>query len=187
MCLIAFSPAKRHKRHLHHHSHHHDEPLVEELVRVSHPTHHHHSKVRIVMPAPQNGHTHHRYHHHHYHPLHLHPPSIRLHGHGKKRAPTPPPPGPRPIKSRPRSRSGEPTYRTQVVEPQEVRETTRIALREAAPNRGRLRRVAGYEVLSSRVPWSWDCVSSASSGTERRVRRVGGLKHPPFGSLTEWI
>lgn len=39
----------------------------------------------------------------------------------------------------------------------------------------RLRRVAGYEVLSRRVPWGWDCV-------ERREGR-----YPPFGGAETWM
>lgn len=76
-------------------------------------------------------------------------------------------------------------YRTQIVEPalkevREVKDATRIALREVKPERGRLRRVAGYEVMGKDVPWDWDCVGSvASSG--------GKLRYPPFGGMDRWM
>jgi hypothetical protein len=74
----------------------------------------------------------------------------------------------------------------------ELRETTRVALRELRPDRGRLRRVAGYEVLGREVPWDWDCVSSAASGIgtwKNGDRKQGGsrLKYPPFGNMDRWL
>jgi hypothetical protein len=75
-------------------------------------------------------------------------------------------------KDRDRNRDkGEQLYRIQPIyehRAPEIRETTRIALREVRPvrERVRLRRVAGYEVLGRRVPWSWDCVSGTGTGTE---------------------
>jgi hypothetical protein len=158
---------------------------------------------------------HHRHHlHPHLHPLHLHPihghhhhhdTSFSLHGHGKRRCT--PPPGPPPTRDsstcrpqpRPRSPSShqprEPIYRTQIVEPGEVRETTRVALRTSHTDRqrGRLRRVAGYEVLGNQVPFDWDCISStvgSSKGGGRWVRKkakTSGLKYPPFASMDQWM
>jgi hypothetical protein len=150
-------------------------------------------------------HLHHR-HHHHIHPLHLHPIPRKLHGPGKKRAPAPPPPSrcsPLPSHSSSPSHSREPIYRIQpfpnpstsppyrtiVAEPRpgvdEIRETTRVALRETRPERGRLRRVAGYEVLGKEMPWSWDCVSSTASSDIRRKRR--GRVFPPYGGPGSWL
>ncbi|KAF2240724.1 hypothetical protein BU26DRAFT_544717 [Trematosphaeria pertusa] len=200
MCWITLSPAKRH----HHHTHHSDPgSSVEELVRIRHDAYNpRYSKVRIVAPSivvEDDHHHHHRHHlHPHIHPLHMHPihnhHSVRLHGPGKKRCPPPPPPPPSRNPSRCREPDREPIYRTQIVEPartQEVRETTRIALREVRPERrerGRLRRVAGYEVLGREVPWSWDCVSSAASGGGSRGGRSGsGLRFPPFGGMDRWM
>lgn len=221
MCWITLTPKKRKHHHHDHHSHlphfhhHHEDDhdtSIEHLVRrdrnrisfdesvqtTSFPSHHHHSKIRIVTPSDHHLHLNHKHHHHHHHmhPLHLHP--VHLHGHGKKRvpqvAPRPPPPS--------RCTSREPTYRIQpivdpphystvVVEPdvREIRETTRIALREARPERRRLRRVAGYELLGRDVPWSWDCVSSVAESDRRgrEIRRGGGLRFPPFGSPGSWM
>lgn len=81
---------------------------------------------------------------------------------------------------------------------QEVRETTRVALREVRPSRTervRLRRVAGYEMLGREVPWNWDCVSSVTSGGvvggSRRSgsgRKAHILRHyPPFESIDRWM
>lgn len=90
-------------------------------------------------------------------------------------------------------------YRTQVVEPEAIRETTRVALRtvESERPRGRLRRVAGYETLGGEVPWNWDCVSSTVSNSTavngvKWVRRKtkgagGGLKYPPFATIDRWM
>ncbi|KAF2649296.1 hypothetical protein K491DRAFT_208544 [Lophiostoma macrostomum CBS 122681] len=218
MCWVTFSSkeGKRHHHHphLHHpHLHHHAHPDTEFLVRTDRtsfeveteapiPTtlypSHDYSRVRIVTPTLER---HHRQ-HHHLHPLHMHP--TRLHGHGRKRAQTPRPPPPSRRSSRSRERSRDPIYkiqtvdegalagyRTTVVEPaqHEVRETTRIALRETRPERRGLRRVAGYEVLAREVPWSWDCVSSvADSGARDRGRRGrSGLRFPPFGSPGSWM
>jgi hypothetical protein len=76
-----------------------------------------------------------------------------------------------------------------------VRETTRVALRSVQPERqrGRLRRVAGYEVLGTQVPFDWDCISSTvgSSGAGgkwvRKKVKGGGLRYPPFGSMDRWL
>ncbi|KAF2787940.1 hypothetical protein K505DRAFT_119036 [Melanomma pulvis-pyrius CBS 109.77] len=146
--------------------------------------HHHHPHLHPHLPHLPHLHPHH-HHHHHHHP-------IRLHGPGKKRAPPPSPPPPSRCPSR------EPIYRTQVVEPEpsprEIRETTRVALREVRPERvrGRLRRVAGYEVLGRDVPWSWDAVSSVGGASGRRDgSSVGGgrrgLRFPPFGGAGSWL
>lgn len=177
---------KHHKHHHHHphiphpHLHLHDHESTyssaEHLIRrdrisfdapvptTLHPSYDR-ARVRIITPTvsiPERPCHAHR--HAHVHPLRLHP--VKLHGPGKKRAPLP--------KAPPTSRnsscapSREPIYRIQPIyerrEPDvEVRETTRIALREVRPERSRLRRVAGYEVLGKRVPWSWDCVSGTNS------------------------
>ncbi|KAF2195198.1 hypothetical protein K469DRAFT_743824 [Zopfia rhizophila CBS 207.26] len=201
MCWITFSPPMKRKLHPHHHHHHHPHfhrhhhgSSVEELVRITHdapvpttayPSHPHHHKVRIITPTlPIHS-------DHHHHP-HLHP--IKLHGHGKKRAPSPPPPSPcseRVRVSFPHSHdSRRERYRTVIAEPatQEIRETTRIALREVKPQRGRLRRVAGYEVLGRDVPWSWDCVSSVDGRGGRSDKSGGGgLRYPPFGPESSWM
>jgi hypothetical protein len=176
----------------HHHHHHH--PHLH-----PHLHHHHRHHLHPLHLHPIHGHHHHR-HHHHDRTIDI------LHGHGKRRCP--PPPGPPPptrdpstCRPRPRSRSPsphrprEPIYRTQIVEPTQVRETTRVALRnvESDRQRGRLRRVAGYEVLGTQVPFDWDCVSStvgSSSGGGRWVRKKvksSGLKYPPFGSMDRWL
>ncbi|KAF2845428.1 hypothetical protein T440DRAFT_277042 [Plenodomus tracheiphilus IPT5] len=170
---------------------------------------------------PHHPHLHPHLHHHHLphlHPLHLHPihdphpyrrhekSSAKLHGQGRKLSspsPGPPPPSRDPSTCRPRSRSPssrppascEPIYRTQIVEPATVRETTRVALHSMQSGRrqSRLRRVAGYEVLGRELPWQWDCISSTvgSSSVDRgkRTRRNGrgGLKYPPFGGLEKWM
>ncbi|KAF2639986.1 hypothetical protein P280DRAFT_24393 [Massarina eburnea CBS 473.64] len=172
-------------------------------VSDEHPHYHHDHH-----PYIHHHHPHLHPHLHHFHPLHMHPLHLhpdhpdhhhhKLHGHGKRRhspapAPAPPPPSRSPS-SCPSPR--EPVYRTQIVEPQmrEMQETTRIALREARPerrDRGRLRRVAGYEVLGREVPWSWDCVSSVASESKRSGRNErkgnGGVKFPPFGSMDRWM
>lgn len=71
-----------------------------------------------------------------------------------------------------------------------------MALREVRPehrDRGRLRRVAGYEVLGREVPWNWDCVSSsvASGKGEARksdgVKGGSGLRFPPFAAMDRWM
>ncbi|KAH7354585.1 hypothetical protein BKA66DRAFT_446641 [Pyrenochaeta sp. MPI-SDFR-AT-0127] len=153
-------------------------------------------------------------HKHHLHPLHFHPihghrhhhdaPVVRLRGPGTKRCPppSPPPPSRDASKCPPRSRSSsparssEPIYRTQIVEPAQVRENTRAALHTFHPERqrGRLRRVAGYEVLGREVPWNWDCVSSTVGSSDtgggkwrRRSRGGQGLNYPPFGSMDRWL
>ncbi|KAF1949321.1 hypothetical protein CC80DRAFT_278126 [Byssothecium circinans] len=219
MCWITLSPkGPHHGRHRpHHHQHHHMSSArgssVEEVVRIRHGVHRpRFDKVHIVTPSisvtDEHEHHHPLLHHHHHrhphvrhmHPLHMHPllPHYHhhgLHGPGKRRlSPTPPPPPPsRSPSSCPSPR--EPVYRTQIVEPRvrEVQETTRIALREAPSerrDRGRLRRVAGYEVLGREVPWNWDCVSSVPSENkrERSEKKSGrGLKFPPFGSMDQWM
>ncbi|PVH94254.1 hypothetical protein DM02DRAFT_198761 [Periconia macrospinosa] len=220
MCWIKLSPKDPQHRHHHHHHQHHTRAShgssVEELVRVRHDAHSpRYQRVHLVTPirstSDSSHHSHHLHHHHphlhHLHPLHMHPlhhhsyhhhDTHRLHGIGKKRtSPTPPPP---PSRSPSCPSPREPVYRTQLVEPrvQEVRETTRIALREGRPDRrdrGRLRRVAGYEVLGREVPWSWDCVSSVASGKDgdtsksRHESRRGSVvsRFPPFGTMDQWL
>jgi hypothetical protein len=81
-------------------------------------------------------------------------------------------PAPVPAEGRPSSRcssdatSKDAIYRIQPIyeraAPREIQETTRIALREVRPQRTRLRRVAGYDILSRQVPWSWDAISRSS-------------------------
>ncbi|KAF2115176.1 hypothetical protein BDV96DRAFT_575004 [Lophiotrema nucula] len=213
MCWISLTPFKKQKHHhhhhphlphphlphphLHHHHHHHGRHHedVEELVRIRRPSA---TTITILEPYPE----HHHHHNHSRHPLFLNP--IKLHGPGKKRAPLPPrapPPSREPSRhrepiyhiqpidantSRRRDRS-PPTYHTQIVSPLaiEVRETTRVALRDVYPRRERerrrLRRVAGYEVLSSRVPWGWDCVSSVGSSGGSRGERGG------YGGIDGWL
>ncbi|KAF2687753.1 hypothetical protein K458DRAFT_414834 [Lentithecium fluviatile CBS 122367] len=217
MCWITLTPKRTSGRHHHHHhpAHHTHSAhgsSVEELIKVHHSAHSpRYSKVRIATPSVSvagerhhgrhHDHDHHHPHLPHIHPLHMHPASLlphrhyhyyrthHLHGPGKKRGPPLPAPPPSSCPS-PR----EPIYRTQIVEPKprEVRETTRIALREVRPEgrqRGRLRRVAGYEVLGREVPWDWDCVSSVpSSGIGgRRAGGSNGLRFPPFGSMDRWM
>ncbi|CAI6334998.1 unnamed protein product [Periconia digitata] len=227
MCWITLSPKDRHHRHHHPHPHHHHSPdthgsSVEELVRVRHDARSpRYNKVHVIAPGSHHsGHLHPHLHHHHphlhphLHPLHMHPlhghshhhrnhhhhDTYTLHGSGRRRAsPGPPPPPPsRSPSSCPSPR--EPVYKTQIVEPrvQEVRETTRIALREGRPerrDRGRLRRVAGYEVLGREVPWNWDCVSSVASGRDANASRgkhgsrKGSVvsRFPPFGTMDQWL
>ncbi|KAF1916296.1 hypothetical protein BDU57DRAFT_447609, partial [Ampelomyces quisqualis] len=162
-------------------------------------------------------------HRHHLHPLHLHPLHLhpahghhhhhdhldraveRLHGHGRRRCS--PPPGPPPTRDpsrcrpRPRSQSPhpprpcEPVYRTQIVEPSNVRETTRVALKstQSEQQRGRLRRVAGYEVLGAQVPFDWDCISSTVGSSAaggkwvRKKVKSSAMRHPPFGNMERWM
>ncbi|KAI8939042.1 hypothetical protein NX059_004880 [Plenodomus lindquistii] len=186
---------------------------------LEHQQHHHHPHLH----PPLHHHHHHHLHHPHLHPLHLHPvhnplhhhhlhgiPGPKLRGQGRKRSspsPAPPPPSQVPSTPPPHSHAPsaappsprEPVYRTQIVEPATVRETTRVALRSTHTDReqSRLRRVAGYEVLGRELPWQWDCVSStvgsSSAGgrgkwTRRRGRgREGGLKYPPFGAVEKWM
>ncbi|KAF2477795.1 uncharacterized protein BDR25DRAFT_3999 [Lindgomyces ingoldianus] len=205
MCWITLSPVM--KRRLHprrKYRHHHHNPSVEELIQISsdnpiattaYPSYRQ-QRVRIITPTLpiHSDHHHDRYHHPHHRP---HIPPDKLHGHGQKRVPPPPPPSPCSERVRvtisessgPRVRGAR--YGTVIAEPgrQDIRETTRVALREATPawDRGRLRRVAGYEVLSAQVPWGWDCVSStAGSGTRRREGRRG-LRYPPFGPASSWM
>ncbi|KAH7115154.1 hypothetical protein B0J11DRAFT_510760 [Dendryphion nanum] len=198
-------------------AHHNHLPKLRVATPSSHSDHHHHHHH-----IPRLHHGHHHHHHHLPHPLHFHP--IRLHGHGRKRTPSPPPPSRCPSRgrSRSRSRNREPvpeadpifriqpietprpryyesprsTYNTTIIEParQDVRETTRIALREVRPARRGLRRVAGYEVLNKQVPWSWDCVSStvdtasSAGGASRKGKKdKRGLRYPPFGPSSLWL
>jgi hypothetical protein len=178
--------------------------------------HHHHPHLHPHLSPHLHPHLHH-HHRHHLHPLHLNPfhdhhhhhhdrTEIWLHGDGRRRSslpPGPPPPTRDPSRCRPRPRSrspaprrpSEPIYRTQIVVPADVRETTRTALGSVQPerHRGRLRRVAGYEVLGAQVPFDWDCISSTvdnSSAGGRWVRKKvksGGLKYPPFASMDRWM
>ncbi|KAF1848341.1 uncharacterized protein K460DRAFT_403630 [Cucurbitaria berberidis CBS 394.84] len=220
MCWLTLTPAKGKK---HRHDHHAIESsCVEELVRVHRSPSPRLSDVRVRVPSSisveleDHHHVHphlHHHHKHHLHPLHLHPlhshhrhhdmPALRLRGPGRKRCPPPPgppPPSREPSRCRPCSRSSsplrprEPIYRTQIVEPAQVRETTRVALGTVQPERhkSRLRRVAGYEVLGRDVPWNWDCVSStvgsSSAGGGKWTRKKGGgLRYPPFGALDRWL
>ncbi|KAF1979477.1 hypothetical protein BU23DRAFT_98569 [Bimuria novae-zelandiae CBS 107.79] len=204
MCWITLAPKPKRHHHGHHHHHHSDNgSSVAELVRVHQkgdgPRY---SKIRIIAPVHELekhdhdhlGH-HHHHHHPHMHPLHMHPihhHAWKMHGTGKKRSPAPPPPPSAPPPSRSPSscpEPREPTYRTKIVEPatREVRETTRVALREVRPERGRLRRVAGYEVLGKEVPWDWDCVSSVVSGGGGSRRGDSRLRYPPFGTMDRWM
>ena len=134
-----------------------------------------------------------------------------LHGYGAKRAaaPPPPPPPPPPSPRSPRNRGaewaprGEGRYRTVVAVPgrgrerERERERERFAVRAATSRRleevrveafrpsevgRRLRRVAGYEVLSRRVPWGWECVEMETD--EPRGR---GGRYPPFGGAETWM
>lgn len=175
---------------------------------------HHHSQLR---PFRRNHHT------HPVHPLHLHPihgfHQIHIHGNtpvdhcdsGHKwcsppvSPPIPPPPSRDASEHRPRPRSRasppvarttrEPSFQTRIFEPTTVRESTRVALRNVQSGRqqSRLRKVAGYEVLSREVPWQWDCVSNTSESSvadpkprARRIRRAG-LLYPPFSTLEAWL
>ncbi|KAL6704135.1 hypothetical protein ACN47E_008695 [Coniothyrium glycines] len=185
----------------HHHHHHHLHPPL----RHRHPhLHPHMPHIHPLHLHPIHGHSH----HHHHHSQHE---SHRLHGHGRKRCPSPPIPPPptrdpsrhhspprSPSKCRTPTQHPEPIYRTQIIEPTSVRGTTRLALRtvESERPRGRLRRVAGYEVLGREVPWNWDCVSSTvgsstAAGGVRWVRRKGKsasiIKYPPFGGPERWL
>ena len=218
MCWITLSP--KHKHHGHHHRHSDGssvEGLVRiSRSTIVDPESYRAERIRVLTPTTisvptiarqvekerrLDVHAHLHHHHPHLHPLHMHPhlphlhphryhhhQPIRLHGPGKKRGPPPGPPPP----SRCPSKVREPIYRTQIVEPntREIRETTRIALREVRPERerGRLRRVAGYEVLGRHVPWSWDAVSSVASGRSKgRRERSGSTKFPPFGEAGSWM
>jgi hypothetical protein len=206
--------------HHHHHpppTHSTDGSSAAELVKVHHNTHRtRYSKVRIAAPSliADDIHHHQQYHHHHphlphIHPLHMHPPHIHpgslfphhhhshhhhhpfhLHGSGKKRSPSHHP-APPPSCASPQ----EPVFRTQIVEPKtdRVREVTRTALREVRPERrqrGRLRRVAGYEVLGRETPWDWDCVSSnvaTSSPGSTANKGDSRSRYPPFGGMDRWM
>jgi hypothetical protein len=182
----------------HHHHHPHLHPLLDHHHPHMHPHLPHHLRHPIHPLHLHPLHGHHLHHHHHDRTV------DRLHGHGRRRSsppPNPPPPTRDPSRCRPRSpaprprRDSEPIYRTQVVEPREVRETTRVALRttESERQRGRLRRVAGYEVLGAQVPFDWDCISSAAGGSVaggrwvRKKVKSSNLKHPPFGSVEKWM
>lgn len=196
MCWITFTPKP-----VRHHHHSDDGSSLAELVRVHKkgpgPRY---SKIRITAPIESEKHHHwgYRHHHHHpqFHPLHMHPTHFpdhhhhhwKLRGRGERRSPAPPTSAPPPSRSPSSCASPrEPIYRTQIVEPAktEVRETTRVALKQMRPDRGRLRRVAGFEVLGRDVPWDWDCVSSVAAGDGRH----GGnkLPYPPFGNMDRWM
>ncbi|CBY01868.1 predicted protein [Plenodomus lingam JN3] len=161
-----------------------------------HPHHHHLPHIHPLHLHPMHGPHHHHHHHHH------EAPANKLRGPGRKRSASPPfspdnttcpSHSPSPSTALPTPR--EPVYRTQIIEPTTVRETTRGALRAMQSDRqqSRLRRVAGYEVLSRDVPWQWDCVSSTVGGSsvgggkwiKRKSRR--GLNYPPFGSIERWM
>jgi hypothetical protein len=174
-----------------HHHHHHLHPHLD---------HHHRHHLHPLHLHPIHDHHGHRLHHHH------HGRTVeRIHGPGRRRCsppPSPPPPTRDSSRCRPKSpspsprRPREPIYRTQIVEPREVRETTRVALTttESDRQRGRLRRVAGYEVLGSQVPFDWDCISSTAGGGSiaggrwvRRKMKRSNLKYPPFGTVDRWM
>ncbi|OAL45086.1 hypothetical protein IQ07DRAFT_233575 [Pyrenochaeta sp. DS3sAY3a] len=176
--------------HLHPHSHLHP--------HLNHHHNHHLHPLHLHPLHPIHGHHHH---HHHHHGL-----PVRLRGPGRKRCPppSPPPPSRAPSKCRPAPRSRscsparprEPIYHTQIVEPAQVRESTRVALCNPERPRGRLRRVAGYELLGREVPWQWDCVSSTVGSSvsggkwstkKRSSKGGGGLRYPPFGSMDRWL
>jgi len=171
--------------------------------------HHRHRHVRIAVPASASlpKHTH-KSHHPHEHHRHHHPRPDTLRGHGIKRAAAPPPPPPSPTSGRsvrfspdlrwprvsdslPRGpRREAPTYRTIYASPSVVRRQgdTRSATREALRSQdrrplGRLRRVAGYDVLASEVPWSWDCIEEGTKATKKGQRR----NYPPFGPSSSWM
>jgi hypothetical protein len=182
----------------HHHHHPHLHPLLDHHHPHMHPHLPHHLRHHIHPLHLHPLHGHHLHHHHHDRTV------DRLHGHGRRRSslpPSPPPPTRDPSRCPPRSqaprprRDSEPIYRTQVVEPREVRETTRVALRttESERQRGRLRRVAGYEVLGAQVPFDWDCISSTAGGSiaggrwVRKKVKSSNLKHPPFGGVEKWM
>ncbi|KAF1940708.1 hypothetical protein EJ02DRAFT_494266 [Clathrospora elynae] len=223
MCWFTLTPKKPKIRH--HHRPSTDSSCVENPVRVHRgPPSPRFGEVRVKVPSinvevdeKYHHHLHPRlqhHHRHHLHPLHLHPihnPLHHLHPHhhhdrqtdveviklrGQAR-PRYPPPGPPPPSREP---SREPRYRTQIVEPAQVRATTRVALQQNRATSGRLRRVSGYEMLGKQVPWNWDCVSSSMGGGSsaggdggrwRRKRRGGGggggLKYPPFGGMDTWL
>ena len=161
---FSLSPSRTEFAHTHTHTHAHDARQTRKHVRFALPPDPHH--------AP-------------------------LHGHGAKRAPAPPPPPPPPSPRSPRNRGAEwapreeGRYRTVVAVPGRGRERERFAVRAATSRRleevrveafrpgevgRRLRRVAGYEVLSRRVPWGWDCVERGREG-----------RYPPFGGAETWM
>jgi hypothetical protein len=171
--------------------------------------HHRHQLVRMAVPATAIlAKRTHKSHHPHENYRHHHPRPDTLRGHGTKRAAPPPPPPPSPTSGRsvhfrpdlrwpwisdplPRApRNEAPTYRTVYASPSTVRRQgdTRSATREALRSRdrrppGRLRRVAGYDVLASEVPWSWECIEEGIKAKRREQRR----NYPPFGPLSSWM
>ncbi|KAF2012394.1 hypothetical protein BU24DRAFT_276464 [Aaosphaeria arxii CBS 175.79] len=76
-----------------------------------------------------------------------------------------------------------------------VRQVTRAALQEQRSGRVRnLRRVAGYDILSSDVPWDWNCVISTDATVPAKSSdRFPGkptkkeLGYPPFGHMSSWM
>ena len=222
MCWFTLTPAKGKE----HHNRSSNSSCAADLVRVHRSVSPRYSDINVKIPisvsmdAEHPHHSHHQHallHHHHRHSLHLHPtchdlhhlrhavPVVKLRGPGKRRCPSrpaPPPPTrdplrcPPPSGAPPPSPPHDPVFRTQLVTPQAVRDTTRMALGTVESNRqqSQLRRVAGYEVLSKQVPWHWDCVSSTvqSSGTlgstlRSKKRSRGASKYPPFGSMDRWL
>ncbi|KAF2198383.1 hypothetical protein GQ43DRAFT_163946 [Delitschia confertaspora ATCC 74209] len=185
--------------------------VCSEPSSISHDDHHNHFHPPHYPVYPHHLQPSHHI-DHHWHPL-------RLHGHGVKIAhplpPPPPPPSPCPEKDREVriqfshetrtariSSEPQPRYRTVIATPisvgrpttsEVIRASTREALREvkvhSGSKGGRLRRVAGYEILSTQVPWSWDCVSSGGeNGQKWKPRtRTSHPKYPPFGSPGRWI
>jgi hypothetical protein len=52
-----------------------------------------------------------------------------------------------------------------------------LDIREPGRRRtGRLRRVAGRDVLSAEVPWSWECIEDGRRG-----------RYPPYGPVSDWM
>ncbi|OCK79215.1 hypothetical protein K432DRAFT_383278 [Lepidopterella palustris CBS 459.81] len=215
MCLLSFTPASYRKRRLSSSST--TEPCPVPRVTPLPTRHDSRRSTRIIVPTlnfpPQTAPRTQGY----------HPRPDTLRGHGVKRAPPPPPPPPSPTSARnvkfewpyvsvplPRApkRDEEHTYRTVYASPSSmrrdadrdrsfaVRAATRSGLEESTrPRGGRLRRVAGYEVLSAQVPWGWDCMdderpkkrrSSGAAGTASGLGRYE-RRYPPFGPLSSWM
>ncbi|KAF2807789.1 uncharacterized protein BDZ99DRAFT_66006 [Mytilinidion resinicola] len=173
---------------------------------------HQHVRIVVPTTAFPSDHTHKSHLHHHRHHLHPRPDTLRGHGIKRATSPPPPPPPSPTGKSvhfspdlrssklkwpwiadpLPRAPKEETTaYRTVYASPPPTRRresTTRSATRDALGSRdrrspGRLRRVAGYDVLASEVPWSWDCIEEQP----RRKRRGDRLNYPPFGPSSSWM
>lgn len=210
MCWITIRPFSRHwpHRHGHHHTqhHHHRHPtaVTEELVRIRRdtpPKHCAHILLPEASPAVCES--------------KVHSMRLHGHG-SRRRPPLPPPPPPPPsrcsIRQGERERVRvtvshvtsaaahvpEPQYRTVIATPKcvsgrdgvTIQRSTRDALCKpgdyTGPRRSRVRRMAGCEVLSRQLPWSWDCISS--EGSEEKTRKEKDkLNYPPFGSASSWM